>query len=162
MELSPGLEWSDELERLVRKFAKTWARRFRYGREDTEDLEQDAVLLAFAKVRSGRITSREGLWILVRNSCFDVWGRGGGECLEYEEGSVSVGFSGLGRAVVEQVEREIPELVVLAEARTAGYSWDEISEAFGVPSGTLRVQWSRMTARARELFGEELVDVLRV
>lgn len=158
----PVLEWSDELERLVRRFAKSWARNFRFGREDSEDLEQDAVLLAFAKVRSGRITSREGLWILVRNSCFDAWGKGVVDSVEYEEGVVSTVFSGVGRSIVAQVEAELPELVMMAEARAAGYSWDEVAEALGVPCGTLRVQWSRLTARARQMFGEELVDVLRV
>lgn len=153
--------WSDEIEELVRRFARTWAHRFRFRKEDGEDMEQDAVLLAFTKVKSGLITSREGLWILVRNSCFDAWGRNQPDCVALKDEFYTVGFSGLNRAIVEQVGAEIPELIPLAEARAAGYSWDEISDAFGIPSGTLRVQWSRMTAKARKLFGNSLADVLQ-
>lgn len=156
------MEWGPDAENLVRKFARSWARKFRFSREDAEDMEQDAVVLAFSRVKAGRIAGREGLWILVRNSCFDAWGKGRFATKELKDEMIGASPEpGLGGVFVEQVAEVFPDLVVWAQARADGYSWDEISEAFGVPCGTMRVQWSRMAARAREKFGEELAEVLR-
>lgn len=156
-----GLCWSDEIEGVVRSFARTWAAKFRLRKEDAEDLEQDAVVLAFTKIQSGGLESREGLWVLVRNCCFDFWGRMQVDSVEFEEERYPVvSMTGWERSIVEQVDEEVPGLLVLAEARAAGYSWDEISDAFGEAPGSLRVKWSRLTKRAREVFGPQLGDVL--
>ncbi len=148
--------WDTEIEELVRRFAGSWSRRFRFGNEDSEDLEQDAVLLAFVKIRDGMICHRQGLWVLVRNLAFDCLRVRKPNSAELSEHLI-VDFGSenrvLDRMVLEELSLEFPEFLAMAQARAAGYSWDEISGAFGVASGTLRVQWGRIGVIVRERLG---------
>ncbi|MCA0360639.1 MAG: hypothetical protein LCH41_06265 [Armatimonadetes bacterium] len=155
--------WNDEWEALARRCARAWARRVGLGREDSEDAEQEVVVHTYIRVQEGKLSGPEGVWILARNRVLDMrsqiqkvaW-----VPFEDEHGSSSV-TSDL-NLMIEEVREKFPELVVLAEARAAGFEWEMIAEAFGVPTGTLRVQWSRMARKASSELGKTWQNLLHV
>lgn len=150
------MNWCDCTEDLVRRFAGSWSRKFRFSREDSEDFAQEAVVLALVKMREGLICHRQGLWVLVRNLAFDVLRKRRGKDAELTE-RLLIDFGSenrvLDRLTVEKIGEEFPEFLSWAEARAAGYSWDEIAEAFDVPASSMRVQWGRVGRIVREKYG---------
>jgi len=157
------IHWSPEIEKLVRKATRTWCYRLGVRGTDIEDLEQDAVLTAWGRCENGKIRYKEGLWFLARNTVLDFRARSGriGTC-ELDEFSVRILSNPLDRMVLEELERQMPELVMLASARADGFEWELIAENLGVPCGTLRVRFSRLVKKAVEQFGDELYDLFRI
>lgn len=147
------LNWSDDLERYVRQSSRSWCRRFGVWGEDAEDLEQDSVVAAFERVRSGRVRYREGLWLMCRGLVLNFLGKPRLETVHLtSEPAVAAVEPGELGVWLDELEREFPELLPLAEARAQGYEWEVIAEAYGVSAEALRAQWSRLSRRASARF----------
>lgn len=155
--------WNPEMEAFVRKATKTWCYRLGIRGEDMADLEQEAVLIAWQRCENGKIKYREGLWFIARNVVLDFRAKKGRiPTCELNEYSARVLSNPLDKIVVEELEREFPELVMLASARADGFEWELIAESLGMPCGTLRVRFSRLVKKASEHFGEEIYDMFRI
>ncbi len=155
--------WNDDWEGVARRCARAWARRVGLGREDSEDAEQEVVVHTLIRVREGKLSGPEGVWILARNRVLDMKSqiqRVSSVAFEEEHGASGV-ISDF-PLMIEEIREKFPELLVLAEARAAGFEWEMIAEAFGVPTGTLRVQWSRMTRKASSELGKTWQNMLQV
>lgn len=150
------------MEEYVRRATRTWCFRLGVRGEDLKDLEQESVMMAWERVGNGKVRYKEGLWFLARNTVLDFRARSGRLLTtELDELSARDLSNPLDRLVLEDIEREFPELVLLARARADGFEWELIAESLGVSSGTLRVRFSRMVRRAGEFFGEEVEDLMR-
>lgn len=149
------------MEEYVRRATRTWCYRLGVRGEDIRDLEQDAVMLAWERVGNGKVHYKEGLWFLARNTVLDFRAKAGRlPTSELDELSARDVTNPLDKLVIEDIEREFPELVMLASARADGFEWELIAESLGVSCGTLRVRFSRMVKKAAEHFGEEVWDVV--
>lgn len=157
------MKWDREIEELVRKFASLWSRRLGFGREDAEDFEQEAVCSLYLKVSDGKVVGRHGTWFAVRNLAFDYRRRLSREVdralWEDREGSYTIEGLVMSRLQLAEIEREFPELVAFAEAREAGYSWEDIGSAFGEPPTTLRVKWLRLCQKVCQEIVKELSQI---
>lgn len=157
------IRWSPDIEKYVRKATRTWCYRLGIRGADIEDLEQDAVLTAWGRCENGKIKYKEGLWFLARNTVLDFRARKGRiETCPLDELTVRILSNPLDKMILEELERQLPELVMLASARADGFEWELIAENLGVPCGTLRVRYSRMVKKAVEQFGDELYDLFRI
>jgi DNA-directed RNA polymerase specialized sigma24 family protein len=156
------LQWSAAMEEYVRRATRTWCYRLGVRGEDIKDLEQDAVMVAWERVGNGKVRYKEGLWFLARNTVLDFRARSGRiQTSELDELSARDLTNPLDKLALEDIEREFPELVLMAQARADGFEWDLIAESLGVSSGTLRVRFSRMVRKAVEFFGDEVEDLMR-
>lgn len=156
-----AISWSGETERVVRRAANYWCSKMGVRGEDQKDVEQDVVVEAWEKVSAGKVGFKEGLWLMARNCVLDHVTKRRVPTVSMVGVEQSVNPVSLGGVVLDELADEFPDLIAIAEARAAGYEWELIADAFGVPSGTLRVQWSRMAKKARDKYGDRLGEVTR-
>jgi DNA-directed RNA polymerase specialized sigma24 family protein len=149
------IRWNPDTEQYVRRATRTWCSRLGIKGEDIKDLEQDAVMTAWNKVENGKIHYKEGLWFIARNTVLDFRAKANRiETTALDEQLAREPSNPLDKILIEEVQREFPELILLAAARTDGFEWDLIAQSLGISSGTLRVRYSRLVKKANEHFNK--------
>ncbi|MEZ5163301.1 MAG: hypothetical protein R2688_06030 [Fimbriimonadaceae bacterium] len=156
-----GTVWNSEVEENARRIAQVWSKKLGFSQEDSEDFEQDALVSLFQKVKEGKIYGRVGFWVAIRNMALDRRSelvRRVSYPLDWEPLEIHRDLEL--PLLLEAIGERFPDLRAVAEARANGFEWELIAEAFDVPCGSLRVQWTRWTKKAREEFGDTIDQLL--
>lgn len=142
------------------------------GPEAAEDLAQIVFLTAFDRrhrFRSERVSARPWIYGIARNvlrrwyrsnsrrqRALDRWGRSARPVTEFESeaaGRLSIESTRQQlRSALEQLSRRDREVLLLRGL--AGLTYEEISEALGIPIGTVRSRLHRSRQQLRSLLGE--------
>lgn len=138
--------WDASWEHQARRLGQLWARKIGLPLAEREDFAQDVVVHAWQQCQAGKLQRKEGIWMLARNRALDARRKRklalvpldqcedlGEECLRtppQEE-------------LIAELHIQFPEEMELAQARSEGYTWEEIARVTGVSSGALRLRWHR-------------------